>query len=212
MSLIKIKFIEEANILFGDFYIFRMGKKMKIIFSFFFPFFLMEKKYLINYRNKFYNLFLYNLYFEKYLYDINENKKGKEENINNYQIIDIKKKFLFLREKSLNHKDIFQLEGIDLNLYTMSDFLISKKFFNRFKTFQKFLKTDQKFLKSLLKNNRFFYGFKDLILDEYDKDLNLLTDKKNYNNIISKLIFFEYNIIYMYRFCVIWQKYIWFLF
>lgn len=43
-ALIKNKFIEEANILFGDFYFFRTGKKIKIIFSFFFPFFLMERK------------------------------------------------------------------------------------------------------------------------------------------------------------------------
>lgn len=42
--LIRNKFIEEANILFGDFVILKGGSKIKIIFTFFFPFFLTEKK------------------------------------------------------------------------------------------------------------------------------------------------------------------------
>jgi hypothetical protein len=42
--LIKNKFIEEANILFGDFYFFKYGNKIKIFFTFFFPFFLMERR------------------------------------------------------------------------------------------------------------------------------------------------------------------------
>lgn len=65
MSILeKNKFIEEANLLFGDFYFFKNGKNIKIIFTFFFPFFLMEKKTLLKYRKRFYNSLSYFLFFE----------------------------------------------------------------------------------------------------------------------------------------------------
>lgn len=119
--------------------------------------------------------------------------------------LNLKREYLFLRENTLGKGGEFFLKK-DTH-FSLLDASFSKRYYYFLKEIKEDLdkKGRGEFVKSVVSRKPLFYGLKDFIMRV---DLGY----KSINDLVLRVLFFEYNIIFIYSFYKIYQNVICYIF